>query len=70
MASSSSSSFQVLNHQLCQCDLLVRVLTFRKPHTDCALLFVKIKINEMLRRNAGYGTGLMKNLNLIGIGFN
>ncbi|GJR91578.1 hypothetical protein Tco_0215589 [Tanacetum coccineum] len=27
MDSSSSSSFQVLNHQLCQCDIPVRVLT-------------------------------------------
>ncbi|GJT64864.1 reverse transcriptase domain-containing protein [Tanacetum coccineum] len=39
MASSSSSSFQVLNHQLCQCDLPVRVLTSRKP-TNPARRFI------------------------------
>ncbi|GJR24918.1 hypothetical protein Tco_0973445 [Tanacetum coccineum] len=31
MASSSSSSFQDSNHQLCPYDLLVKVLTSRKP---------------------------------------
>ncbi|GJT76294.1 hypothetical protein Tco_1128852 [Tanacetum coccineum] len=71
MPSSSSSSFQVSNHQLCHYDLSVRVLTSRKPTTLLgALLFVKIEINQMLRRNVRYGTGLMKNLNLISIGFN
>ncbi|GJY32331.1 hypothetical protein Tco_0415826 [Tanacetum coccineum] len=40
MASSSSASFQVLNHQICQCDLSVRVLTFRKP-TNPARRFIK-----------------------------
>ncbi|GKC21335.1 hypothetical protein Tco_1023485 [Tanacetum coccineum] len=39
MALSSSSSFQVLNHQLCQCDLWVRVLTSRKP-TNLARRFI------------------------------
>ncbi|GKE20626.1 zinc finger C2H2-type/integrase DNA-binding domain-containing protein [Tanacetum coccineum] len=40
MASSSSSSFQVSNHhQLCHCDLLVRVLTSRKP-TNPARRFI------------------------------